>query len=701
MFRTRAANTKESRWTTKLPDGSSATSWADLLVQQPVLDDGRRSNSTKAPPGSPTTGDRYIVGYNASGAWSTLRGELVTWDGSTWAVPSSALVPGSIVYSQKRNEWLEYTKLVGALIAPALSPELLSTVSPAPGSPQFWFPFHLMDTLGNVMDQGRVNSKTADSATWTSEEYYRYIVPSGDTAFSSVAGYVATLITDQISHASYWVFHKPMEGSLVYVDDVNAFYYYNGTQWVLFDAGGAGGIYSNLFIAEGRQAQKLGAVTLTAAASNTYAKFSFPYSAIASTTVCPLAFFTAGGTDFTAPRAGYYSIGYTGFNITFTNTLLPVQTITIAIKINGATVHEVDIPGDQDAYVGMAFHGYWLLAQSDIVTFSWKCSGTNWNSEFTINSGPNFYVATADGSGGILVPHALGSHTDTTFGTPSVEDVVKWDGSKWVNGPVTATASPHLIISSSHSDTASAGALADGQVLRYNGGASKWRNEKLALSDLSNVTLTSPSSGQLLQYNGTAWVNVTPSAANPTLDALANVNTVGKTTLNTVVWNGSQWVPYTYRLDDLTDVNAPSPSSGQALIWNGSQWVAGNPSATVAFAGGCYEWNGSTWVAYTSVQVNCSTSGISFVAGVNGYWELIVTVNPGSNQGPYSYQWRVNGSVVGSAFGPTSNVGIVGNGLNMPLQTFSIIVGLGAGSSVDLISSGATLVKATFKKVGN
>jgi len=551
-----------------------------------------------------------------------------------------------------------------------------------------------------MYDKGRVESRTLDSTSWVATAYNRYIVKSGDSQYASFTNFIGTYVADFISHTGKWVFQQAREGDHVYVNDVNAYYFFDGTTWVLLDSGSQGGIYSNLFIAEGRQAQKLGAVTLTAAASNTYAKFSFPYSAIASTTVCPLAFFTAGGTDFTAPRAGYYSIGYTGFNITFTNTLLPVQTITIAIKINGATVHEVDIPGDQDAYVGMAFHGYWLLAQSDIVTFSWKCSGTNWNSEFTINSGPNFYVATADGSGGILVPHALGSHTDTTFGTPSVEDVVKWDGSKWVNGPVTATASPHLIISSSHSDTASAGALADGQVLRYNGGASKWRNEKLALSDLSNVTLTSPSSGQLLQYNGTAWVNVTPSAANPTLDALANVNTVGKTTLNTVVWNGSQWVPYTYRLDDLTDVNAPSPSSGQALIWNGSQWVAGNPSATVAFAGGCYEWNGSTWVAYTSVQVNCSTSGISFVAGVNGYWELIVTVNPGSTQSP-SYQWRVNGSGVGSAFGPGSNVGIVGNGLNMPLQTFSIIVGLGAGSSVDLLSSGATLVKATFKKVGN
>lgn len=694
MFRTRAANTKESRWTTKLPDGSSAVSWADLLVQEPVLDDGRRSNSTKAPPGSPTVGDRYIVGYNASGLWSAKQGELVTWDGTTWALPATALITGSIVYSKKRNEWLEYTELLGATIAPALSPELLQTVSPAPGSLQFWFPYHLMDTLGNVMDQGRVLSKTADSASWATEEYYRYIVPAGDTQFSSVASYVATLVTDQNTHTSYWVFHKPMEGSLVYVDDVNGYYYYNGTTWVLFDTGSAGGMYNNLYLAEGRQAQKLGSVTLTASVTDTYAKFSFPYSAIASTTVCPLSFFTAGGTDFTAPRAGYYSLGYTAFNLTYTDPGLPIETLTLAIKINGTIVHEVAIPGDADDYEGMAFHGYWLLAMGQVVTFEWKAAGTNWDSEFTINAGPNFYVVTADGSGGDLVPHALGSHTDTVFGTPALNDVVYWDGTNWVNGAAVATAGPHLIISSSHSDTASAGALAEGQVLRYKGGGTnKWRNEKITLNDIQNVVITSATSGQIMQYNGTNWVNVSLSASNPTLDALANVNTAGKTTLNTVVWNGSQWIPYTYRLDDLFDVNAGSPTPGQALIWDGSNWAPGTPSASVSFKGGNYVGTGGAGWSVLGPEIGCTTSGLNFVALVDGYWEAIVTFAPTGVVTPPNFQWYSPGGAAGTPFSAT---------VNQAYQTFSCIFGLSAGQSMRIVDLAGSYraERATFKRVG-
>ncbi len=50
-----------------------------------------------------------------------------------------------------------------------------------------------------------------------------------------------------------------------------------------------------------------------------------------------------------------------------------------------------------------------------------------------------------------------------------------------------------------------------GYLLKSNGAgaAPTWIN--LGLNNLSDVSLSSPANGQLLQYNGTNWVNTTPS----------------------------------------------------------------------------------------------------------------------------------------------------------------------------------------------
>lgn len=64
------------------------------------------------------------------------------------------------------------------------------------------------------------------------------------------------------------------------------------------------------------------------------------------------------------------------------------------------------------------------------------------------------------------------------------------------------------------------------------------------LDGLSDVTITTPSNGQVLKYNGTAWVNDTDNAG---------------TTINS--------------LDDVSDVTITSAASGDFLKWNGSAWV--------------------------------------------------------------------------------------------------------------------------------
>lgn len=52
---------------------------ATSVWQDPVI------NRTATPPGSPTTGDRYIVAPSGTGAWSGHDNDIATWGGSSWS----------------------------------------------------------------------------------------------------------------------------------------------------------------------------------------------------------------------------------------------------------------------------------------------------------------------------------------------------------------------------------------------------------------------------------------------------------------------------------------------------------------------------------------------------------------------------------------------------------------------------------------
>jgi hypothetical protein len=71
---------------------------------------------------------------------------------------------------------------------------------------------------------------------------------------------------------------------------------------------------------------------------------------------------------------------------------------------------------------------------------------------------------------------------------------------------------------------------------------------KPTLASLNDVTISSPTTGQVLTWSGTAWANATPSGG-------------GSSTLASD-----------------TDVSLSSPSSGQALTYNGTAWVNVNGS---------------------------------------------------------------------------------------------------------------------------
>jgi hypothetical protein len=165
------------------------------------------------------------------------------------------------------------------------------------------------------------------------------------------------------------------------------------------------------------------------------------------------------------------------------------------------------------------------------------------------------------------------------------------------------------------------------------------------ITQLSGVSISSPSNGQLLQFNGTNWVNATVSTGGGVnnLFQLLDVNIVSVSNDQVLSYNSStgKWqnkafvsAPVTsvfgrtgavsanegdYTLNLLGDVTISSPSNGQVLQYNGSQWI--NSSISTSGVGGSGStnfiamWSNTTTLtnsimSYNSTNVEITVSGI-------------------------------------------------------------------------------------------
>ena len=122
---------------------------------------------------------------------------------------------------------------------------------------------------------------------------------------------------------------------------------------------------------------------------------------------------------------------------------------------------------------------------------------------------------------------------------PSLGDALIFDGGKWIAGPSSTVA---------------------------------------AINDLTDVVITSATTGQVLTFNGTNWIN---GVGTSNLDSLTDVVITSPVTNNVLQFDGTNWVntaapAYTLSgnsIDDLGDVVITSPSSGQILSFNGTNWI--------------------------------------------------------------------------------------------------------------------------------
>lgn len=125
--------------------------------------------------------------------------------------------------------------------------------------------------------------------------------------------------------------------------------------------------------------------------------------------------------------------------------------------------------------------------------------------------------------------------------------------------------------------------LAATSPILYNSGTSTLSFAGIALDDVTDVSAAAPNVGDVLYWNGTAWI------PNPVIEsyALANLSDVGTLTPSpgdVLYWNGTEWVNdplvRTYALDDLTDVQLTGiPVVGDTMVYDGTKWVNAQPDA--------------------------------------------------------------------------------------------------------------------------
>ena len=213
-------------------------------------------------------------------------------------------------------------------------------------------------------------------------------------------------------------------------------------------------------------------------------------------------------------------------------------------------------------------------------------------------------------------PATSGQATDGSYTHTASGITWGWDGTTWKAQGVTG--SFVLPVASS----TQLGGIKVGSGLSIS--SEVLSRDAIALNDLSDVSTSGVSSGQILKYNGSSWAPAaddTSAYTNAEVDSHLNKNTAN--TGEVLSWNGSDydWVAQSggggsYANSDVdTHLNTATATTGEVLSWNGSDydWVAqsggggsyansdvdAHLNTSTATSGQILSWNGSDydWVA--------------------------------------------------------------------------------------------------------
>ena len=200
-----------------------------------------------------------------------------------------------------------------------------------------------------------------------------------------------------------------------------------------------------------------------------------------------------------------------------------------------------------------------------------------------------------------------------------------------------------------------------------------------ALSGLSNVSNTVPSTGQVLKWSGSEWAPGTDLASGTAaMNDLTDVSTAGISNGQVLSWNGSSFVATTpasgggaSAINDLSDVDTSTsaPSNGDVLTWvqADSEWAPAAPSGGGGGSGATIEYfklNYATNGNLTSVTNTTSGVSATITSATGGTVDITFssTNYPPANMLMYGYAYSSNKYVVKPVSGDMSTKEVTGGG---------------------------------------
>lgn len=161
---------------------------------------------------------------------------------------------------------------------------------------------------------------------------------------------------------------------------------------------------------------------------------------------------------------------------------------------------------------------------------------------------------------------SLGDLSDVNASGVANGQLLGWDGTSWK--PVSAGGGSSYVGGS--------GITITGNTIDANAGNAIWNADKLQNRSVAN---TSPTSGQVLSWNGSSWAPSTISTGN-TYTAGSGLTLTGTTfsaNASTAMWNSDKLQG--------RSLASTAPTSNQILKWNGSSWSPAADENTTYSAG--------------------------------------------------------------------------------------------------------------------